>query len=325
MSLETEVSFENLTAWNIFNGESLSRMLDIANSTRRFVHYTSAEVACSILINQEVWMRRPQVMNDFQEIEWGWSCLLSAWNQGIGDRFKEALNGLFPGSSERIIGHFDSLLPAVRSQSYMTCISEHDDDEDEIGRLSMWRAYGGHAGVALVLNTKVFTSVSDVLNAYTHPVWYHSANQVAERIESVILKIAENEEFLRAQGEEFVHGYVYELLNSVILCTKHPGFREEREWRIIHNSHPDRNPNLRYFHQVIRGIPQQVVAIPLKDHPDQGLVGATPADLINRVIIGPNEYSWEARAVLVELLTKLGVGNPHERVWVSDIPVRQQG
>lgn len=324
MTLETELSMADLAAWNIFNGDSLRRMLLVSQSTQRFVHYTSAEVAFSILRESEVWMRRPQVMNDFQEIEWGWSCLLAAWNEGLGDQLKAALDGLFPGSSERIIGHFDQLLPTVRAQTYITCISEHDDDEDEIGRLSMWRAYGGQAGVALVLNTKAFTSVSDVFNAYTHPVWYHSPTQVAERLRAVLSQIASSESFLREQGEEFVHGYVYEFLTSVILCTKHPGFREEREWRVIHNSHPERNPNLRYFHRVVRGIPQQVVAIPLRDFPDQGLVGAAIPELVNRVIIGPNEYAWEARAVLIDLLANAGVENAQERVWVSDIPVRQQ-
>lgn len=324
MTLETELSIVDFTAWSIFNGDSLRRKLEIGQSNQRFVHYTSAEVACSILREREVWMRRPQVMNDFQEIEWGWNCLIYAWNQGLGGRLKTALDGIFPGSGERIIGHFEQLLPAVRTQTYITCVSEHDDAEDQIGRLSMWRAYGGHAGVALVLNTTAFTSVSDVFNAYSHPVWYHSRPQVAERVQNVLSQMAENESFLRAQGEEFVHGYVSDFLTSVILCTKHPGFREEREWRIIHNSHPERNPNLRYFSQIVRGIPQQVVAIPLMNFPDQGLVGAAIPELINRVIIGPNEYAWESRAVLIDLLGGAGVENAGDRVWVSDIPVRQQ-
>lgn len=324
MAIDTDLDSEALTAWNIFNEDALRRMMQVAQSGSRFVHYTSAEVACSILKQAEVWMRRPQVMNDFQEIEWGWGCLLDAWNQGIGDRFKQALDGLFPGSSTRIIGHFDSLLPMVRGQTFMTCISEHDDSEDEIGRLSMWRAYGGHAGVALVLNSTAFTSVSDAFNAYTHPVAYHSRAEVAARLERVLEQIGANQDFLVRQGEVFVHGYVYEFLASLILCTKHPGFREEREWRIIHNAYSNRSEHLRYFHQVVHGVPQQIVGLPLKDLPDEGFVGASIPLLVDRVIIGPNEYAWEARAVLLQMLEEAGLQDANNRLWVSDIPVRQQ-
>jgi len=324
MSIETDLAEHEVALWNIFNEEALRRMLLVAHTQSRFVHYTSAEVACNILTQAEVWMRRPQVMNDFQEIEWGWTCLIEAWNQGIGDRFKASLNDLFPGSAERIIGHFDSLLPMVRNQTFMTCISEHDDTEDEIGRLSMWRAYGGHAGVAMVLNSTAFTSVTDVFQAYTHPVAYHSQKEAAGRLNRVVEQIEASRDFLASQGEDLIHGYVYELLTSIILCTKHPGFREEREWRIIHNSHQNRSKHLRYFHAAVRGIPQQIVGIPLKDVPDEGLVGAAIPTLIDRVIIGPNEYAWEARAVIVQLLEQAGLNGAGSRVWVSDIPVRQQ-
>lgn len=323
MTLQTEIAPEHLSAWNIFNGDGLRKMLQVESGRTRFVHYTPAEVAFSILSNAEVWMRRPQLMNDFREIEWGFDCLVTAWRSGLGGRFSTALDNLFPGSADRMIGRFDSLLPMIRARTFMTCISEHDDDEDQIGRLSMWRAYGGHAGVAIVMNSTAFTSVSDALNAYTHPVSYHGTTEVASRLAEVLEQISQSENFLRLQGEEFVHGYVHELLNSIILCTKHPGFREEREWRVIHNTYPDRNANLQYRNTVIRGVPQQIVAVPLRDIPEEGLLGLGLSSLVDRVIIGPNEYAWETRDVMVAVLEQAGMTDAEARVWVSDIPVRQ--
>jgi hypothetical protein len=35
--------------------------------------------------------------------------------------------------------------------TYLACLSEHQD-EDEHGRLPMWRAYGATTGIALVIN-----------------------------------------------------------------------------------------------------------------------------------------------------------------------------
>jgi hypothetical protein len=325
MSLASEIQPEHLSAWNIFNGDALRRMMEVEQSKARFVHYTSAEVAFSILQNASVWMRRPQLMNDFQEIEYGWGCLSSAWGSGLGNRFRSELDEMFEGSSQRILGDFEGLLPVIRSQTFMTCVSEHEDSEDEIGRLSMWRAYGGHAGVAMVLNSAAFTAVSDVFNAYTHPVFYHSPAEVERRIADVVDQVISSRNFLKSQGEDFVSGYVHDLLQSVVLCTKHPGFREEREWRIIHNSHPDRSPNLTYRQHVVRGIPQQIVELPLKDFPDEGLIGAAIPTLVDRIIIGPNDFAWEIRSAIIDILAATGVQNPAARVWVSDIPVRQQG
>lgn len=325
MSLASEIQPADLSAWNIFNGDALRRMLEVEQSGSRFVHYTSAEVAVSILRNASVWMRRPQLMNDFQEIEYGWNCLIQAWSTGLGEEFRRALDGMFDGASQRILGNFDGLLPVIRSQTFMTCVSEHDDTEDEIGRLSMWRAYGGSAGVAIVLNSAAFTAVSDVFNAYTHPVFYRSPAQVREHVADVVNQVSASSSFLVSQGEDFVAGYVHEFLQSIVLCTKHPGFREEQEWRILHNSYPEKSPNLIYRQAVVRGIPQQIVELPLRDFPDEGLVGAEIPKLIDRIIIGPNDYAWEIRAAMIDLLSAAGVMEAATRVWVSDIPVRQQG
>ena len=54
----------------------------------------------------------------------------------------------------------------------MTCISEHLEDEDNHGRLSIWRAYGGSTGVAMVMNSRAMFTESNALGAFTSPVQY---------------------------------------------------------------------------------------------------------------------------------------------------------
>lgn len=301
----------------------MQRVLDVQQRAVRFSHYTSAEVAFSILRQKEIWLRRPQLMNDFQEIEWGFSCLINAWKSDPGQKLQAQLEEMFLGSSKRVAEYFDSVQPLIRARTYMTCISEHDLEEDELGRLSMWRAYGGNAGVAIVLNPSVFASTTDALNTYTYPVWYHMPDDVVGRIKRVLERMIEDRTFLLEQGEEFVTRWLSELFLNIVLATKHPGFREEREWRVIHTEHHGRSDHLIYDHAVVRGMPQQLVKLPLRDIPEEGLTGLGLSELIDRIIIGPNEFAFEIRSVLLDLLEDAGVPDALNKVWISNIPVRQ--
>ena len=41
---------------------------------------------------------------------------------------------------------FNNSWSDIRLNTYITCVSEHQDSEDKHGRLSMWRAFGGGTG-----------------------------------------------------------------------------------------------------------------------------------------------------------------------------------
>lgn len=298
-----------------------------------FVHYTSAEVAKSIIEHKTFWMRKPQTMNDFMEIEWGREALLAAWHGGgHGDRLKEAINAIYPDASELIFKQFDDWSPIFQTQTFMACLSEHDPvTEDVLGRLSMWRAYGGENGVGLVLSHKPFTSESDALGAYTAPVNYVSKADFAEQFGEIIERIVSRPDVLKAMGLDALHSFLHHMLKSAILTTKHPGFHEEREWRVIHTPEDGPNKHLDYSLEVVRGVPQQIVKVPLRDIPDEevdgviitGMSGLDPTELIQRIIIGPSEMAWVMRDTFITLLLRAGVENPYDRVVVSDIPVRR--
>jgi hypothetical protein len=128
----------------IFHPYAMERTVKAFNSNTRFVHYTSAETALRMFEKEEVWMRNSSCMNDFMEIEHGFGCLNAALKSHEA-KVKSALEALFPGLCDRVRGHFNSWLPHFRSNSYIACVSEHGDEatgdeEDRIGRLSMWRA-----------------------------------------------------------------------------------------------------------------------------------------------------------------------------------------
>ena len=139
--------------------------------------YTSAEVAMSILENKSVWMRRASTMNDFREIEHGFACVLNAWNNAIGNKYRDLLAEWEIDASKEIVPYFDQRLSQWRTDTFLTCVSEHDPSEDQMGRLSMWRAYGGQDAVAIVMNNTAFLRSSDALKAYTNKVNYLTVKQ----------------------------------------------------------------------------------------------------------------------------------------------------
>lgn len=104
---------------------------------------------------------------------------------------------------------------------------------------------------------------------------------------------------------------------------KHPGFHEEREWRVIYSPRFERSERLVADIQIIHGAPQRIFKIPLKDFPEEGFVGAEIPSFVERVIIGPTQYPVAIRDAIVGLLDEAGVENAEGKVWTSDIPLRQ--
>jgi len=268
-------------------------------------------------------MRNANTMNDFMEVEHGYRCLLSAYQGEAGIKFKDVLDRLHPGFRQGVENLFDGWSQSFKSGTYLSCISEHLDSEDTVGRLSMWRAYGGDTGVAIVLNNKPFVSPSDALRAYTSPVAYLGPEQFKAEFQRIANRMEENTKFLSEVDITLLTGFLFNMFRFSVLGTKHPGFHEEREWRIIHTPGLENSDRLLKDIQIVRGTPQVIYKIPLKDIPDEGFVGAEIPQLVDRVIIGPTQYPLTMYQAFVELLTDAGVENAGSKVWVSDIPLRQ--
>ena len=295
----------------------------IAQKTR-FVHYTSADSAIQIFRSKEVWMRKSSCMNDFMEVQHGLNCLSAAYNKTTtGERFKAALNHAFDGISTEIETLFNGWMPHFQADTYFSCVSEHSSLEDRIGRLSMWRAYGVTTGVAIVMNNAAFLNPSDALGAYTSPVGYLRDQEFERELEKIASNIEAEATFLASLDRESVKGTVFAMLRFAALCTKHPGFREEQEWRVVFSPTLLKSDLLVREIRVIDGVPQPIYKIPLRDIPDKGLVGIEIPQLVERVIIGPTQYPSAIREAFVDILREAGVQDAEGKVFVSDIPLRR--
>ena len=314
---------EALQFSSIFTPHALDKIQKITERNGKFVHYTSARVAMSIIQNKEVWMRQATTMNDFLEIEYGLSRLAETYKSDVGEEFKSLIDNMFPGVCDDIVSLFDSWQPSFRLETYLTCISEHLEQEDLTGRLSMWRAYGGNNSVALVMNNGPFLKPSDAIKAYTSPVHYSSGPQFKAQFKQFVNGVSQNRDFVASLGRQYIFNSIFEVFRFAALCTKHPGFHEEKEWRVLYSPNLHQSDKLIADIQEIGGVPQRIYKIPLKNHPDEGFTGAELDELISRIIIGPTEYPYAMKEAFVGLLDKSGVTNPRSKVFVSDIPLRR--
>jgi hypothetical protein len=299
------------------------KIREVVAAGNRFVYYTTADTATSILRYRQIWMRSTTTMNDYMEVEHGFECLNSAYKAEPGNIFNRSIDACFPGLSEDVKKYFNAWLPGIRRDTFITCVSEHSAEEDKLGRLSMWRAYGGQAGVALVLNGAVMFNESDALAVYSSPVAYLDSNTFAAEVVEIARNIESEAEYIRSLDRETVKNIVFSMFRFAVLCTKHPGFHEEREWRVVASPamHPANLPAPTV--EVVRGTPQKVLKIDLQNHPDQGLVGLSLPELLNSIIIGPCEFPQVILGAFRQLLVEAGVPEPDSKIVVSDIPLRQ--
>jgi hypothetical protein len=295
----------------------------LKNSNNKFVHYTSAENAMNIINSKKLWMRSPKCMNDFMEIHHGHGQLVKFFE--VKDNLKKyiaALDLYKEGTGKVIINNFNEWWNEIKDYTYIASISVHNVSEDLTGRLSMWRAYGQEsAKAALVINNPPHTI--EGLNVILSPAAYFNYEELEQEICSMIDNIQKNIGLLKTLDEDEMIGMAMTALMILAVCLKHVGFKEEKEWRIIHLpnlSQPNRLIENKV--EVIGGIPQVVYKLPFQDFPEDKVVGMSISSLIDKVIIGPTQYPSVLSDAFTIALQTAGVEDASNKIVISDIPLR---
>ena len=272
-------------------GYSMKRQTEITDAVR-FVHYTSADAAMKIIQGvdgkRSLWLRSATEMNDFSEVQYGNFCLEQALrDEEFAKRFMAAFNAV----DERIVPDFakliDQEMASLKSNTYLLSLSMHRDDELNMGRLSMWRAYGGSASVCLVLNSEAF-SEQDAYDIIISPVMYAEPLAFKAMLVEMVEKVETHCAALKTFPYEEIRDNLHSAIVYAILSTKHPAFREEEEWRLIYR--PTSTPELQPQVVCLDGIVQTVFLLPMEDVeiPDgNSVTHATLPELVERIIIGP--------------------------------------
>jgi hypothetical protein len=197
-------------------------------------------------------------MSDFREMQHGFDILARFFSdEQKKGAFKAALDVCAPGVADEAITIFDQWWQTIRLHTYIASLSEHLNNEDFHGRLSMWRAFGNSATprVGAVIRIPKVSGGAIALNLIFSPVAYSTEAETHDVINSVIKKITANIEFLKSVDRQIILGTVFNMLVIGVACLKHEGFAEEREWRAIYSPRRLPSPLMETSSEVVSGIP----------------------------------------------------------------------
>jgi Protein of unknown function (DUF2971) len=294
-------------------------------------HYTSVETAERILRDEEVWLSNPLYMNDLEEMRAG----IGIGSQLFPEFAQHAASE--PNRTRRFIEAFNHYMAHLATEAaldtYVFCLCEHDRSHMD-GLLSMWREYGRKGnGAALVFNTQKvrYEPHSPLLIAKVN---YASSN---ERTQQLCVRLGEWAQITRNANLPEDRLYLaahaaFSFVKSFSLITKHHGFAEEREWRIIYV--PERDP-LGYLKPWLdyfigpRGVePKLKYRLGPTLRPQSGtgddLTTGTLSDLLEFIVLGPSVSSPLAQSSFIRMLQRIGKGQFSDRVFPSTIPLRPQ-
>jgi hypothetical protein len=288
-------------------------------------HYTSIQTFEQIVTKKELWFSNPLFMNDLEELNFGMNEGAKALHLnekirlacGTQDNYNKLLE-----SFDRFFNDFDSKHVL---NTYILCFSEHQADDND-GLLSMWRGYGNSgSGASLIINTAKFSDKPDsplILGKVHYASKYEREQWIREKLSSLAELISAN-----AKVDSDFSAAAWAWLNrltSFALFTKHHGFHEEREWRVVYMSDRDRGQDFKqYFGHLAtnRGI-EPKLKLPIRPIPELALENISLENLVDRIILGPSVSSALAANSLRQMLRNIGEHSLAERVVGSEIPFR---
>lgn len=146
-------------------GYALAR-LEKLKQVSTIAHYTTADTALQIIKSRTFWLRNSALMNDYSEFEHGDVCLSEVFSDPtVLGRMIQVFDNNFPNFTNELINWWQATKQQAKRLLYIGSFAEIASD-DCLGRLSMWRAYGGSAGVALCLNPQLLETDSSELSVF---------------------------------------------------------------------------------------------------------------------------------------------------------------
>ncbi len=288
-------------------------------------HYTSIQTLEKIVTNNEIWFSNPMLMNDMEELRFG----INEGDRLFHDHtvLREAC-----GSEKRYLElytafdvYYDKLDLEHAKDIYTFCLSEHDIGETD-GILSMWRGSGGNGnGAAIVLDTSKLAPIGESPFVFSK-VHYLSSEDRRSWIDA---KINETAAIIRTHDipddKLYFAAYAFfERLKVFALFTKHPGFKEEREWRIVYL--PDRDKKKRIDPMLHYAVSDKGVEPKLKFKigPLDGVTGEELSleALVDHIILGPSAASHLAVHGIRRMLEKSGRVELAKKLIASSTPFR---
>jgi hypothetical protein len=319
MKTERFINSAKSILWREVNQDSSE-----SNTPPLFIHYTSIHALEQIITKEEFWFSNPLLMNDLEEFKFGMTEGERLLN--CSEEIRRACRT--PENHKKLLQCFYDLNDKFNTihllNTYVMCFSEHTQNDDD-GLLSMWRGYGNSgSGAALVIDSakiKPTQSTPFIIDK----VHYGSKEKRKDWINNKLLSLAKVIETHATEECDFIDA-AKELFSRLIcfaLFTKHHGFREEKEWRIVYFNDRDCNNSFKkYFGHMAtkRGI-EPKLKLPINAISELNSENISLGQLVKKIILGPTTCPL-AVGSMCQMLEKIGQLDLVNKVVLSEIPFR---
>jgi len=302
--------------------ELLTKVLNaVPQSPPQFLyHYTSLEVTQKILEGKNIRLSHAQYSNDSEE---GAHAIKLIY---------ESLENKLKRSRTRTAQFYRSVKKSFKQKlrdfnPYVFCLSSGNSapKEERADKLSQWRGYARDGeGAALEFRFKEISNLVMLLNRRRrtarlriNKIYYEP--QVQKQLLNAILTEFSRREWKKEPDNtrnQYVEDTVQALLFMLPLC-KHPGFREESEWRLIVTT-----PNFELVEHDARNstITPHINFSKLLER--AGLQNESVTKAINRIVIGPSQNRELSKRSFAMQLSNLKLDR-QIKIAASEIPYRK--
>jgi hypothetical protein len=210
---------------------------------------------------------------------------------------------------------------------YVLCFSEHSDSDDD-GLLSMWRAYGAEGnGAAMVFDSSKVMSKSESPITFG-PVRYGDDTERSALLNGIFLQVAAIITTLTI-GDADIFKLAWQIhwrIKYFALFTKHAGFREEHEWRLVYMKQRDPKNELKdaVGYNISRHGIEPKLRFSLKDRYEFTEPDLSLEKLVRKIILGPTTATPLAKKAFLRMLELTGKTELMGRVVGSTIPYRRR-
>jgi hypothetical protein len=275
-------------------------------------HYATGSTLIEMIRSGEMWSTQLGCLNDASELVHPIELLHAKAKEHLAASTAPEVTTLLEHIVTGLAG--SSILTEGR---FVACFSEDGDD------LSQWRGYtGGEGGYALEFDSNhlrkgLLPAQYTVLGKVEYDPQKHDAF-MEDVMQTVTRFFVDGLHQNRAPSIEAWLGefipYWANLLMMFAPFIKHPKFKGEREWRLVHHLQDEAIPRMRYLQRssmMTRHVPMRLM-----------MRGDQPCLPLKGIVVGPSRHKEVSKISVADLLRTHGYSNEAVPVTTTEIPYR---
>ena len=303
---------------------------DLANESKPpsyLAHYCSTSVLENIIKTRQLWFSNPLFMNDLEEVKFGMKAGMHAVGNNESLRSSLGTEKRRSMFTEAFENYFSEYSASTVFDLYLICLSEHRK-ADVHGRLSMWRAYGANGdGAAIVLDPNVVGEPGAFDGLLFGRVHYGSTEEREAWLEEKVVEAGNIIRTIEFPDEQLhlVAAALFERVKLMAIFSKHSGFSEEAEWRLVYMHERDTTKCYEKFLDYSvgpRGI-EPKLKLPIHGDVPWQAESFDFDSVVHEIILGPTASSPLSIMSVGRMLKLRGMPELAKKLRASEIPFRQ--